>query len=167
MPQRVGWTLTFEYQIYAAFLCLWRQFPKKIRISYENLFICPEWLGLSRNHCDPVYVEIVNLGQLLWDSQEPELQSRKRAGATKQLRPSVSVTSPVSSSWLLILRVALHALYLFFKHCSWHTLPNMGHFCRSLTQSAYCPLNNRALPGKGFIQINFLTPSGSRNIFFL
>lgn len=134
-------------------------FLRKLNFVWKSLYLF--WLlNLSQHHRDLIW-NSVNPGHLCSGSQEPQAPlQRKETWATENQWPASVQKSflSVGSSFTFGFACPVSIFYLLS-----HTV-NVGCFCRPLTESIYCSLNIRAFPGKGLIEINFLTPSCTKSI---
>lgn len=144
MPQTVCQTLIFEYPDISASKS---NFLRKLEFHMTvSSFVQSSWVWAE------ITVTLSTWKWSIWRSllgEDPKLQSRERLKQRAVMTPNVPHFPVLSTSWFLFLHL-VHALYLF-NHWSCHTLPSIGQVCRPLTQSAYCPLNTRALPCKDFM----------------
>lgn len=163
VPQRLCQTLTFESPDMCYIFVLMKAISYHSKNFIWKSLHYPDWLSLSRNHCGHVHREIGSV--LLWYLGTPSSSAKKRLEQQRSSDLPVSRASPVFSTSCFLISFWLYMFYTYFYIIAPVTHSNMGHFCRLLTLSTVCPLYSRALPSWGFIYMNFLTVSRTKNIF--
>lgn len=121
--------LPSRIQIYAAFFCLGKQFPKKIRIPYENLLICSDRL---------ILVTLSNMkaekscAALLWQSGTPGSRAKERLEPQRRTDQGPKVLVPCApgdfSSFLCFSVTRIYLQPLLLSHT-----PQDQCFCKLLT----------------------------------
>lgn len=150
--------LTWVHKYMLHFCAYENNFLRKLNFIWKSRYSF--WLAeSSRYHLSHAELDKFSAA-LFWPSGTPSPRAKGETWATEKQWPASVQNSFLSADFSFTL--GLTCLAPLFYVLS-HTV-NMGRFCRSLSQSVDCPLNNRALLSKGFLYINFLTPSYTKSI---